>query len=537
MRLGAYDVLEEVGQGSSGTVYRARGPGGTSVAVKVLVRATAQARARFERERRLLATLGEAAGFVPLLDAGEANGTSFVVMPFVAGGTLRQRLRVGRLRVEDAVALGKSLATALGRAHALGIVHRDMKPENVLFTRNGSATGDWGRPLIADLGLAKHYDRTAPGASQSLAITHASAGGTPGYMSPEQIVEPAAVGPASDVFALAVIIYECLAGHSPFGSDSTTETLARSARGSTTRLGTTRKGVPHALEVAIARGLAPRPQDRYPDGVAFARALALTHDAPRSSKAWLAALAAFVVVVAVGAVALLLTRRAPLPGPGPAPSPAPLPLPPPPPPRPPPAPQPAPPAPRPRTEAEVVLDQATERYFSRDVAGSKALVEQALALDPKLARAWAMSSVLKICYQDNVGAILDATKAIELDPRCTDGWTARVKARELANDLKGALEDATRATEVEPGSVLLWTNRANIHFQLDDPASALDDFTHAIALDPRNGNLYMQRAIVRQKLGDTQALIDDYKRFLELAPDAPEAPAVRDWLEKNAPSR
>jgi serine/threonine protein kinase len=538
VRLGAYDLLADLGQGSQGAVFRARAPDGAVVALKVLTRTTPQGRARFERERRLLATLGESAGFVPLLDAGEAQGSPFVVMPFLAGGTLRERLkRRGRLELEDATALGKALATAIGRAHAVGVIHRDLKPENILFTKDGSATGDWGKALIADLGLAKHFDRTLPGASQSMAITHAAAGGTPGYMAPEQIVDPSVVGPASDVFALAVIIYECLAGHSPFGSDSTTETLARTARGSTTRLGTTRRGVSHALELAVARGLAPRPQDRYPDGVAFARALAFADESSGAMRFWLAAVAALLVVMAAS-VALVLNLHgtpAPLPSaplPPAAVAPAPRST------QAAPSPKPAPPEPRPKTEAELILDRASERYLDhQDVPGSKALVEQALALDPKLARGWAMSSVIKMCYRDNVGAIADATTAVELDPKCTEGWTARVKARELSNDLKGALEDAIRATEVDPRSVQLWTNRANIHFQLDDPASANEDFTHAIALDPANGYLYGQRAIVRNKVGDKAGVVEDYRRLLELAPDSPDAPAVRDWLEKNAPPR
>src|SRR5579871_6558583 len=124
MKLGPYEVLREIGRGGAGVVHAAKAPDGSEVAVKVLVRRDAAARARYERERRLLASLGEADGFVPLLDAGEAPQGPFLVMPLVRGGTLRDRLARGPLPVEEARVLGRTLARALGRAHERGIVHR-----------------------------------------------------------------------------------------------------------------------------------------------------------------------------------------------------------------------------------------------------------------------------------------------------------------------------------------------------------------------------------------------------------------------------
>src|SRR5690606_21440990 len=115
----------------------------------------------FQREREALATLGEADGFVPILDAGhDPEHGAFFVMPLVPGGTLRDRLRHGPLALTEAVRVGLALAEALGRAHARGIVHRDLKPENVLFTRDG-------RVLVADLGLAKLTGETWPELSRT----------------------------------------------------------------------------------------------------------------------------------------------------------------------------------------------------------------------------------------------------------------------------------------------------------------------------------------------------------------------------------
>src|SRR5581483_3280807 len=152
-----YELLETLGKGAAGSVYRARGPGG-EVALKVLHRADAEALARFEREARLQEQLGASAGFVPLLARGRSEQGAWLAMPLLGGGTLRGRLRAGPLSADETRALGVTLARALGRAHELGIIHRDLKPENILFD-------DAGRPLIADLGLAKHFAPDAPGAS------------------------------------------------------------------------------------------------------------------------------------------------------------------------------------------------------------------------------------------------------------------------------------------------------------------------------------------------------------------------------------
>src|SRR6202030_1922507 len=116
-----YEILSELGRGGMGVVYRARTPEGSERAIKVLKKsASGESIARFERESRLQAALGEAEGFVPLLDAGESPEGPFLVMPFVPGGTLRSRLMNGRLPVEATRALGYCLAEALARAHERG---------------------------------------------------------------------------------------------------------------------------------------------------------------------------------------------------------------------------------------------------------------------------------------------------------------------------------------------------------------------------------------------------------------------------------
>ncbi len=182
MRVGGYTLGGELGRGGMGAVFRAVAPDGREVAVKVLHRgARSSGRDRFERERRLLAELSESDGFVPLLDSGEDKGQPFIVMPLVGGGTLRDRLKQGPLAIEATIELAEALALAIGRAHELGIVHRDLKPENVLFRADG-------KPLVGDLGLAKHFETDAPATSQAGAALSRTGvmAGTAGYMAPEQ---------------------------------------------------------------------------------------------------------------------------------------------------------------------------------------------------------------------------------------------------------------------------------------------------------------------------------------------------------------
>ncbi len=265
MRLGEYEVLGELGRGASARVFRARGPGGEVVAVKLLAGAAPHASfARFAREERLLASLGEPEGFVPLLATGISEQGPFFVMPLLEGGTLRARLANGTLGCEDTLQLGRRLATAVGWAHERGIVHRDLKPENILFTKDG-------RPLIADLGIAKHFNATT---SQSDSITERGAFlGTPSYMAPEQMDCSKSVDARADVFALGAVLYECLTGRAPFEGETIHETVARVTKGHCERVEQVRKDTPLDLSHAIGVALNVDAALRYEDGFSFAHAL------------------------------------------------------------------------------------------------------------------------------------------------------------------------------------------------------------------------------------------------------------------------
>jgi WD40 repeat protein len=318
VKLGDYEVEGELGRGGMGVVLRARTPDGRNVAIKVLSSTGARAAVdRFQRERRLLGSLGEEQGFVPLLDAGDSPRGPFLVMPFVSGGTLRDRMERGPLPLPDVVSIGRALATAMGKAHALGIVHRDLKPENVLFTAEGA-------PLVADLGLAKHWRDDAPGASKSVSLSKTGeTRGTVGYMAPEQMNDAKTVGPPADVFALGAILYECLTGRAAFVGETLVETMAHAATGSYEPIRTLRPDASASLVRAIDRALAVAADARFADGAALARALEGGGDEPRSRRLPVAIAASVLVAGAATAFALRGSKEAPAaPAPAPAPAPA-----------------------------------------------------------------------------------------------------------------------------------------------------------------------------------------------------------------------
>jgi serine/threonine protein kinase/tetratricopeptide (TPR) repeat protein len=313
MEIPGYRVHGVLGEGGMGVVLDAVAADGQRVAIKTLRKdPTPQSQARFERERQLLAEVSHEAGFVPILAAGlSATGQPYFVMPRVGGGTLRDRMTArGAMPVEECVELVRSLADAMGRAHAQGIVHRDLKPANVLF----DAAGGW--PLIADLGLAKHLvaDESEDRLSKSGVIM-----GTAGYMPPEQIRHSKSAGPQADVFALGAILHECLAGGAPFGEGSSVEVMQRVLASRREPLVESCPRAPRWLTRVLDRCLEPEPADRFADGRELCTALTRAAPAPSHLARRGAILGmALLVVVAAGAAVLSLTRDGLQPPPTPA---------------------------------------------------------------------------------------------------------------------------------------------------------------------------------------------------------------------------
>jgi serine/threonine-protein kinase len=489
MKFGPHEVIAELGRGGMGIVYKARSPDGRELAIKLLSEVEPEFRDRFARERTLLETLGLEEGFVPLVDAGDSPRGPWIAMPFVPGGTLGARIQRG-MSCEETASLGLALATALGKAHARGIVHRDMKPDNVLLTEDG-------RPLITDLGLAKHFDRGA----HALTLT-GTAMGSPGYMSPEQIEDVKKCGPATDVFALGVILYECLAREHPFPFLDFEDYRARIARREPPRpLRLVRKDVPAKLEAVIARALALDLTERFPDGIAMARAL---KERPAASRSVGLVLGGALLLVG-GGVALALASR----------DPAALP----PPPRTSPPPPKAPAVPKAPTSEELVAS-AHAKLERRDLEGAASDARRATELDAKNARAWDARSEIANERQEREDALAFAERAIELDPGVARFYLHRSAARVSVGDLQGTIDDAQKATELDPRDAVAWGTLAGALRYVRRYDEMIVAGTRAIELDPSLHGAFNQRGFARANKGDLEGARSDLERALALNPGA-----------------
>jgi serine/threonine-protein kinase len=414
VRIGAYEAESQIGRGGMGAVFRARSTDGRTVAVKLLLRLDETSLIRFERERRLLASLGEAEGFVPLIDWGDSEDGPFLVMPLLTGGTLRDRLRKGPLAVAETIQLGQDLARALGRAHERGIVHRDMKPENVIFTAKG-------RPLVADLGLAKHWNPMAIGASQSRLISAEGCfRGTIGYGAPEVMRDASKAAPSADVFALGATLYECLAGKPAFDAETVAELIAKVAGGRHVPVAVACPEAPPWLAEAIERSLARELRDRFTDGIAFSRALGGPAKPVRQGKRTLFA-ASGIALLAVAPIALW-SRETPRPLPPSAHEVAPRPPEPPAPPR-------SPPPPPARSASELMSDAQVAEIDSKidaaigahDVEVLVPECDQLKAAFPKDGRA-VFASALSHFWGDptELDARRELTRAAFMEPGLTE---------------------------------------------------------------------------------------------------------------------
>ena len=306
---GRYRIEREIGSGGMATVYLARDlKHDRDVAVKVVRPELAALLGinRFLNEIRISAQLDHP-HILTLIDSGSAGGLLYYVMPFVRGESLRTRLkRDKQLGLDDALDITRQITSALDYAHRQGIVHRDIKPENILIHE--------GEAMLADFGIAMAVKEAGGNRLTESGVSL----GTPQYMSPEQATGDRPLDARSDVYSVAAVLYEMLAGEPPHTGASVQAVIAKLLTERPTRLRVIRDTVPEGIDAAVARALAKLPADRFASAGDFARALT-AFGAPRRlsapSRRWVPFVIGGGIAAATAIAGALILARKPAPRP------------------------------------------------------------------------------------------------------------------------------------------------------------------------------------------------------------------------------
>ena len=262
-KIGRYRIKAELGRGGMSTVYLAHDPHfDRDVALKLLPRELLHSgnfRRRFDREAKIVASLDHPA-IVPVHDFGEQDGQPYLVMRFMAGGSLTDRLIQGAIPINEVSRIISRLASALDEVHKKGVLHRDLKPSNILFDQRND-------PFISDFGTAKftfeHTKLTETG----------GAVGTPAYMSPEQIQGESSLDGRSDIYSLGIILFEMLSGQHPFQTNTPIGLAVKHIFEPIPNVREMQPGLPMACQTIITRAMAKSPEDRFQTAITLANQL------------------------------------------------------------------------------------------------------------------------------------------------------------------------------------------------------------------------------------------------------------------------
>jgi len=250
-KISHYEIKDEIGRGGMATVFRAYDPRfKRDVAIKLLPREfdhDPTFRARFEREAQTIAAL-EHSAIVPVYDSGEEDGQSYLVMRYMPGGSLLDRLNTAPLSLAEVAAIVERVSAALDSAHRQGVIHRDMKPGNILFDKHNDA-------YLSDFGLVKLTETTAQ-------LSGSGVIGTPAYMAPEMAKNETPT-PSIDIYGLGVTLFQMLTGKLPYDAPTAMGVLMAHMTEPTPDVREVRRDLPEAMQVVIARALEKNPRRRY----------------------------------------------------------------------------------------------------------------------------------------------------------------------------------------------------------------------------------------------------------------------------------
>lgn len=266
-RVGRYIPVRLLGEGGMGVVWKAWDPQLSRwTALKLIKKDSGLDFARFQREARVLAKLENLPNVAPVYDAGEHEGQAFFVMKFVDGGNLSSHWGGKPAPWKEACAVLRDATRALGQAHRLGIIHRDIKPLNIMVDRSGQT-------YVMDFGLARKVSADLPGPSTTALTVPGAILGTPSFMSPEQALGRQEIGPASDVYSMGATLWALLAARPPHEATSIQELLVKVATQPPAPISKVRADLPAGVEALLARCLTTDPAKRFPDGEALSAAL------------------------------------------------------------------------------------------------------------------------------------------------------------------------------------------------------------------------------------------------------------------------
>ena len=263
-RIGRYDIKSLIGQGGMSAVYLGYDPRSQrEVAIKILPPYYLHApkfRERFEREALMIALL-EHPAIVPVYDMGEEDGQPYIVMRYMSGGSLSDKLKKGPILLRDCMEMYLRLAPALDTAHARGVTHRDVKPDNLLFDK-------YDNVFLSDFGLARL--RETIGFAN---ISDGSIMGTPAYMSPEQVQGDRELDGRSDIYSMGIVLYQMLCGCVPFSGTTAASVMMMHLVNPVPQIYEQNKTLPIAIQAVLDTALAKDPKDRYQTAGEFARAI------------------------------------------------------------------------------------------------------------------------------------------------------------------------------------------------------------------------------------------------------------------------
>jgi tetratricopeptide (TPR) repeat protein/predicted Ser/Thr protein kinase len=463
-KLGRYQLLETIGKGGMGVVYRAMDTAiGRTVAIKTILSddegvESAELRARLVRESQAGGRLSHP-NIVAVHDICQEGTTSYIVMEFVQGRTLDPSLRP----TGEAFRIVRECAAALDYAHSQGVIHRDIKPANIMLQADGTVK-------IADFGIAK--------VSQFSAMTKSAvAMGSPEYMSPEQWRgEPATA--QTDQYALATVAYVLLTGRRPFEGDSVASMAGMTLHQEPPSAVALNSQLKPAVDLVLRKALSKNVAARYASCSEFAVALQGAVEGARiapprtgNRRKWMVAAVAAVLLASLSAAGWSYFNR-------------------------------------PQVDPELLGQTLAKQH---DYAGAVNAFTKAIARKPDFAAYFGRAGAYQRMEQKEK-AIDDYAEAIRLKPDSAQAYHDRAVCEMKLGRTDDAIHDYDRALELDPTNPLTWNGRGAIYLQKGGYKKAIKYFSKAIELDPNFAKAYENRAAAEKKLSDTEAATADLSR-------------------------